>query len=290
MGNDTRIVLYAQSQDEAVDAAAAAYDRFEQLDAALSDYRPSSELMRLCDHAGGPAVHVSKDLFRVLQRSCEVARLSGGAFDPTVGPVVKLWRKARKTHVFPSATELQAARRVTGWRHVILDARKQTVRLTVAGMRLDMGGIAKGFADDEAQLVLRKHGITSALVEAGGDIVVSDPPPGRKGWDIEVANPAPGDKTKHLIVSNCAVSTSGDTEQYVEFGGVRYSHIVDPRTGLGLTDRIAVTVTARNGLTSDSLSTAVSVLGEKRGAALAKHYPGVSLYMRRLTASPAATR
>jgi thiamine biosynthesis lipoprotein len=128
--------------------------------------------------------------------------------------------------------------------------------------------------------VLKANGIQSALIEMGGDIVVSGPPPGKHGWEIEVAN-ATDPAHKLITLSDGAVSSSGDTEQFVEIAGKRYSHIVDPRTGLGLTDRIAVTVVAPKCTTSDGLSTAVSVLGAKRGRALAKSYSGVSIYVRR---------
>lgn len=146
-------------------------------------------------------------------------------------------------------------------------------------MLLDLGGIAKGYAGDEAQTILKKHGIQSALVEAGGDIVVSNSPPNEKGWRIEIEQPLKG-SDKYLVVSNCAVSTSGDTAQFVEIGGRYYSHIVDPKTGYGLSDHIAVTVVAPNGLTSDALSTAISVLGRRRGLRLVKQYLGVSASIR----------
>jgi thiamine biosynthesis lipoprotein len=144
-------------------------------------------------------------------------------------------------------------------------------------MRLDLGGIAKGYACDEAIRVLKKYGIGSAMVEMGGDIVVSGPPPGADGWMIDVPN---ADVTwRRRTLCNAAVSSSGDTEQYIEIDGRRYSHIVDPRTGVGLTDRIGVTVIARDGITSDGLSTAISVLGLTEGQSLAKTY-GVTAYIR----------
>src|SRR5262249_31769444 len=134
------------------------------------------------------------------------------------------------------------------------------------------GGIGKGYADDCAQQTLRRHGITRALVEAGGDIVVSGPPPGQGGWKIQVANATPAPAAPILLFADAPLSPSGDREQLVEIGGRRYSHIVEPRTGYALTDRIQVTIVARDGLTSDSLSTAVSVLGSEKGPALVKTY------------------
>jgi thiamine biosynthesis lipoprotein len=281
MGVDVRLVLYARNQATAVAAGAAAYRRFAQLDDVMSDYRADSELMRLCAKAGGPPIRVSADLFRVLERAQDMARRSDGAFDVTVGPAVALWRTARKTKQLPGPEELKRAMALVGWRKLKLNARNRTAQLLVPGMKLDLGGIGKGYAADCAQQVLRRHGITRALVEAGGDIVVSGPPPGQSGWRIEVPNASAHGTPPTLSFANAAISTSGDTAQYVEIGGVRYSHIVDPRTGMGLTSRIAVTVVGRNGTTTDSLSTAISVLGAERGMALARTFPGVAVYIRR---------
>ena len=141
--------------------------------------------------------------------------------------------------------------------------RDHTVLLKLPGMQLDLGGIAKGYAADEALATLRARGIKSALVAVGGDIAIGDAPPGQQGWRIGL-EPVGGE----LLLHNAAVSTSGDTEQFREIGGVRYSHIIDPKTGRGITSRIAVTVVARRGLEADPIATAISVLGEERGRAL----------------------
>ena len=272
MGVQVRIILYAPNEEAADRATAAAFRRFEELDQIMSDYRPSSELMRLCAKAGGPPVRVSEDLFRVLEKSIELSRLTDGGFDITVAPEVALWRRARQTHVLPSAEEIAAARDLVGWQHVLLDRAHRTVQLTKPGMKLDLGGIGKGYADDAAIAELKRQGIRSALVEAGGDIALGDAPPGTAGWRIEIPNAAHKGSPPELLLHNCGVSTSGDTEQFVEIGGKRYSHIVDPHTGIGLTNRIEVTVIAPNATTSDGLSTAISVIGEERGKLLAKHY------------------
>jgi len=274
------MVVYAPDEAAARRSCEAAFDRIAYLEDVMSDYRPTSELMRLSSRAGGVVVPVSNEMLFVLARSQELARRSGGAFDVTVGAVVKLWRKARKAGAMPPHDELEAARKLVGWRKVHIDVNAKKVRLDTPGMQLDLGGIAKGYACDEAIRVLKEHRISSALVEMGGDIVVSGPPPGKKGWEIDVAN-ATDPAKKQITLANGAVSSSGDTEQYVEIGGMRYSHIVDPRTGLGLTDMIAVTVVAPNGITSDGLSTAVSVLGERKGQELVRKYPGVAVYVRK---------
>ncbi len=280
MGVDVRLTVYAPDQPTAERACTAAFERFAELDTIMSDYRPDSELMRLCAKAGGPPVPVSHDLFIVLQRAQEVARKSDGAFDVTCGPVVALWRQARKTHVLPRPEEIAQALTKVGWRKMIVDSRHHTVRLLVPGMKLDLGGIGKGYADDCAQEALKQHGITRALVEAGGDMVVTDPPPGEKGWKIQVANAEKTSQPPVLLFANRAISTSGDTEQFVDIGGKRYSHILDPRTGQALTDRIQVTITAPNGLTSDSLSKVVSVLGQAKGEPIVHTYPNVGVFVR----------
>ena len=278
MGMTFRVVLYAPDEDSANAAASAAYARIKQLNAVMSDYDPQSELMQLCRTAGlGKPVHVSRDLLAVLSRSLALSKSSDGAFDVTVGPVVKLWRKARRTKQFPAPDELAAARALVGFRKLKIDEQKGDVELLQPGMLLDLGGIAVGYAVDEALAVLTARGITSTLVDGSGDIGVSDAPPGQAGWRIGIA-PLDADKepSRFLILKNAAVTTSGDAFQFVEFDGKRYSHIVDPQTGLGLVDHSSVTVIARNCTIADSYTKAVSVLGPSRGLKLIDETPGAA--------------
>lgn len=280
MGVDARLVVYAPSQAAAEDAGAAAFARIAALDSIMSDYQPRSELMRLCARAGGSPVRVSPELFLVLRRAQEVSRRSGGAFDVTAGPVIALWRQARKTGTLPDPAELQRAQKRVGWEKVRLDEKARTVRLAVPGMKLDLGGIAKGYAADEAQRVLKQHGIMSALVQLGGDIVVSGAPPGTEGWTVRVPNAGTDQGPADLHFSNCAISTSGDTVQFTVIGGRRYSHVVDPRTGQALTNRVQVTLIAPDGLTSDPLSTTFGVLGGEDHRKLLQAYPGTKVHVR----------
>jgi thiamine biosynthesis lipoprotein len=278
MGVQVRITVYASSQSVAERACAAAFERIAEIEQVMSDYRADSELMQLCAKAGGEPVRVSEDLFTVLKRAQELSRRTGGAFDVTVGPYVQLWRRARRGGAFPTEQELREARQRVGYEKLVLDEANRTVRLLVPGMRLDLGGIAKGYALDCALKVLQEHGIRHALLEAGGDIVAGLAPPATAGWRIEVANAAPERRWVYLALG--AISTSGDTEQYVEHEGKRYSHIVDPRTGLGVTTRVAATVIARDGITSDSLATALCVLGKEAGERLIRTVPGARAYVR----------
>ena len=270
MAAPVRIVLYAPDSETANAAAEAAFARIHQLNGILSDYDPKSELRRLCATAGqGKAVRVSEELWNVLLHADTLAKRSGGAFDVTIGPVVRLWRRARRGKRIPLPDVLSEHRKLLGHDLVRFDPRRRTVELLKPGMQLDLGGIAKGYAVDEALAVLGQHGVTRALVDAGGDIGLGDPPPDKPGWLIGIAPLEPdAPPRRHLWLSRVAVATSGDAWQYVEIDGRRYSHLVDPRTGMGLTDHSNVTVIAPDGIMADALASAVSVLGPEKGLKL----------------------
>jgi thiamine biosynthesis lipoprotein len=282
MGIDARIVVYAPDEAAAKKACEAAFNRIAKLDSIMSDYRKDSELMRLCDQAGGPPVWVSGDLYKVLAFGQKVSRDSRGAFDMSVGPLVGVWRAARRAKALPDPVTLSNARKLVGYRSIRLDPKNPAVRLTKKGMRLDLGGIAKGYAADEAQKVLRAHGVRSALVEMGGDIVVSDAPPGQKGWTISVPNAGSDKGPREMTFKNCAISTSGDTEQFFEAQGKRYSHVVDPRTGWALTNRVQATIVAPTGLEADPWSTALTVLAPRERAAFLRRIGNPEVYVREL--------
>ena len=279
MGTKFRIVLYAADQAKADAAAKAAFARVAELNRIMSDYLPDSELSRLCKKSAtepaGP-VKVSDELFHVLSRAREVSELSDGAFDVTVGPLVRLWRQARKDRLLPDEDARKAALKRVGYKHVELDPKAKTVSLKVPGMQIDLGGIAKGYAADEGLKVLGQHGITSALVAASGDIAVSAPPPGRPGWRIDIGALPGTTAQRQLLLKDMAVSTSGDQEQFVEIAGVRYSHVVDPRTGIGLTGRRSVTVVAPRGILADGLTKMASVLPPDQAMAAVEKVEGAA--------------
>ena len=276
MGMPFRITLYASDEAVAKAAADAAFDRIAVLNSTFSDYDSDSELSRLSRTAGqGKAVPVSRDLWLVIARAQALAERTDGAFDITVGPLVNVWRRARRKQELPPPELIVEMRARVGFKKVRLDPQARTVELLMPEMRLDCGAIAKGYAVDEALAVLRSRGIARALVSGSGDMAAGDAPPDAPGWKIEVAAlDVPGAPPAQIVhLENRAIATSGDIFQRVEIGGKRYSHIVDPRTGTGLTDHSLVTVLAPDCMTADSLATAVSVLGPERGLRLIEDTP-----------------
>ncbi|MCZ2341392.1 MAG: FAD:protein FMN transferase [Bacteroidales bacterium] len=282
MGTTFRIVLFSADAQKAETAAQAAFTRVRELDQILSDYHPTSELMRFCtanDSAPGKPQRISAELMQVLTEAQELARKSDGAFDVTIGPLSRMWRLIRRTQQLPKPEELRTAQAKVGWRNLVLDPTAKTAALKLSGMRLDLGGIAKGYAADAALQVLARHGFIRTLVAASGDIRVGDPPPGQDGWTVEIAPLGQGMPARFVKLKNAAVSTSGDLVQSVEIDGVRYSHVLDPKTGLGLTGFRSVTVIAPTATQSDGYSTAASLLPPQKALTLVESIPGAQLYM-----------
>jgi thiamine biosynthesis lipoprotein len=274
MAMPVRVILYSEDADQAEEAAELVFDRFEALNQILSDYDSDSEIRRACRTAGtGEWFAMSDDLWTILRQSREFTEKTGGAFDPTVGPVITLWRRSRRLRELPPPERLEKAAALVGNELWKLNADERSVEFSVDRMRLDLGGIAKGFAIDQACEILRQQGLECFLVDAGGDLRVGRAPPGETGWVVGIA-PLEKDAPPqcYLLVENAAVASSGDTWQYVEIEGVRYSHIVDPRTGMALTERRLVTVLASDATTADVLASAVSVLGARKGIAMVENW------------------
>jgi thiamine biosynthesis lipoprotein len=277
MGAPWTITVHAESRADGEAAIAAAFAEIARLERVLSDYDPASELSQLS--AAAPMAEplaVSDDLWRVLVAAAAFREVSGGGFDITVGPLTTLWRQSRRSGKLPRPDKLATAREAVGAGAVELRADRRAVRLPRPGTRLDPGGIGMGYAADRALGVLADRGIRSAMIDASGDVLVSGPPPGRAGWRIAVAPLRPGGAAEWLELSQAAVTTSGDAYQAVEIEGVRYSHIVDPRTGIGVAGPAAVTVIAPDATTADALATAASVLGHEAGPPLVATFPGCS--------------
>lgn len=274
MGMEVRLVLYAGESAQARSAAAAAFDRIRKLEDTMSDYRDESEVRRLVLRPG-EWVPVSPDLCAVLAEALALAERSDGAFDPTAGPLVTLWRQARRTGRLPSPESIGFARARVGWRLVELRPDRCTVRLSLSGMVLDLGGLAKGYILDRALETARANNVGRVLITAGGDIVAGEPPPGRAGWRIELDGASPEMRKRAATLANVALSTSGDGEQFAVINGVRYSHVVDPRTGWPLTNRRQSYVIARSGMVADGLATALTGADSMAVSRLLGFYPGV---------------
>lgn len=282
-GTEFRLILYASS-DSAAQLARRAVDReMDSLNVVMSDYLDGSEINRLSATAGsGQWVPVSPMLFGVLQQAMIVARKSGGLYDPTIGPLSQLWRRAVRRKIFPTKRDIRQTHRIVGYRHVDLDSASRSVRLRKRGMRLDVGGIGQGYAIDRGMQVLQELGIRSALLDMGGDILVSDPPPlpgpsgQEQGWRILTGS---GPDTTTLLLQHAGITTSGREHHYLEQNGKRYSHLLNPRTGLGLLHHATTTVLAPDGTRADALTKVFSVAGIKRSKRLIRRYPGVAVWI-----------
>lgn len=277
MGMRVDLTLYAPDSSAAHDAARAAFGEIARLEDVLSDYRPESEVSRLTDCPLEKPCLLSDELFAVLDTAIFVARITDGAFDPTVGSLVKLWREARRAGLVPDSQAVSNAMDCVGWDRVILERAAKTVAFRCPETTFDFGGIAKGYILDRAADAMAAQGVTRVLVEAGGDIVARDPPPSAGGWTVDFPFEHEMLRSFGGLVSNMAVSTSGDTEQFTVIDGTRYSHIVDPRTGNTSTGRQTVVVISASGMIADALATATSVMNENTSLELHEFFPNATI-------------
>jgi thiamine biosynthesis lipoprotein len=270
MGTEFRYVLFAPDRRRAEDAFDAARRRVLELDALLSDYDPGSELSRLGARSDGAErgvwVPVSPELFALLAEGRRIHAASAGAFDVTVGPYTRLWRRAGRQGALPEEARLAAAGHCVGSGLYELDPARSAVRLGAAGMRFDLGGIAKGFALDEALRELAARGVPRALVDGGGDVAAGAPPPGRSAWSVAIAgldsaDPRRDRAGRHVPLAHGALATSGDLERGFTLAGVRYSHLLDPRSGRALEGARLASVRAPTATAADAWATALAVLG-----------------------------
>ncbi|MGA2983690.1 MAG: FAD:protein FMN transferase [Terriglobia bacterium] len=284
MGTMFHIELYSADTAQASRAADAAFARAEELEQIMSDYRADSELMHLSREGATAPFPVSSDLYDVLAKSLWTSERSHGVFDVSVGPLVDLWRGARKTGRLPDPGEIMKAKALVDYRNIELDPSRHTVFLKRAGMKLDLGAIGKGYAADQMLAVLQSQGVQHAMVVAGGEVVVGEPPPGNSAWKvgIDTADVDAGSPPCSLMLHAAAVSTSGDEHQFLELNGHRYSHVINPATGWPLEGESSTTVLAEDSTTADALATAFSLMPVADGIRVAESLPGVSaLWVRR---------
>lgn len=268
MGTTFEIHLYAADRARADALFDAAFEEIERVEAALSNYRASSELSRINANAAAAPVVTDPEVFEFLERAFAFSRMSGGAFDMTVGRLMKAWGLFKGAGRYPSQAELKSALGQTGWRRVRLDPAARSVRFLARGLELDPGGIGKGYALDRVASLLREQGVMAALISSGSSSIYAvGAPPGKDGWTVRVPDPA--DRARSLstvVLKDRSLSTSGNYEKFFRLGGRLYCHIMDPRTGHPVRGMLQTTVVAASATDSDALSTALFVLGPRRAA------------------------
>lgn len=271
MGTAVRVELWHEDADAGRAAIAAVMDEMRRIDRLMSPFKPETELSRINREAARKPVAVSRELFDLIARSLEFSTLTDGAFDITFSSVGYLYdyRRARK----PSDAQIQRMLPAVNYRHVRLDPAKGTVRFARDGVRIDLGGIAKGYAVDTSIAILKQRGIRQALVSAGGDSrVIGDR--GGRPWHVGIRDPRRADASVAVLpLSDASISTSGDYERYFEADGVRYHHILNPKTGRSPSALRSVTIIGNGGTTTDALSTSVFVMGLDAGMKLVESLP-----------------
>lgn len=273
MGTAISVGLWSEEPAAGVAAIDAVMREMHRIDRAMSPHKADSELSRINRDAAFGPVSLSAEMSRLLQRAHDFAELSEGAFDITYAAVGQLYDYRER--VRPTEEALVRARAAVGYRQLALDMANRTVRFGRAGMRIDLGGFAKGHAVDNAAAILRERGIRHAIVSAGGDSRVIGDRRGRP-WVIGVRDPRrAGEMAAMLPLEDVSISTSGDYERYFDADGVRYHHVIDPSTGRSPSSVHSVTVLAEDGLTTEALSKAVFVLGVDKGMRLIESQPGV---------------
>ena len=269
MGMIARITLYARHAEEARQAAKGAFSEMADIDKALSHFNRRSEAMALGKVDAGSSHKVSRHLYQNLRVADEMTGLSEGLFDVTVAPLTRLWRESRRTGQLPQSSAVAEAKARVGWAGALSLISDGKVQINRADVQLDFGGLGKGYGADRAMAVLKEYDIKSALVELGGDIVVSDTPPEADGWRVSLQQ-----NGVHKIVSlkNTAISTTGDSEQYLDNDGVRYSHIITPWDGIALTKHRQISVVGESGQLSDALASSLAMMERSQGHDFAEKY------------------
>lgn len=277
MGTLAEVTAVAADQTTARAAVEAAYAAFEQVNSLMSDYRDDTEISRLNSLPAGESLVVSPETFFVLQRATEVSQASSGAFDITCRPLISLWKQAGENNRLPDPSAISDALATVGWTKLALDPPTRRVTKTVAGMQIDVGGIAKGYALDLAAQHMKAAGATNGLIDIGGDIVAVSTQANGAPWRIGVQHPFQSGLIIKLALTDCAVATSGNQQRFNVIEGRRYSHIVDPRTGRPVQQAPSVTVIAPDGITADAWATVFSVLSVEQGVKKAEELPDIEV-------------
>lgn len=261
---DLTVVAATEAEGNAyIDTAIAEITRIEKL---ISDWDPSSQTSEINRNAGIRPVKVDKELFDLIQRSIAISKLTDGAFDISYASMDKIWKFDGSMTVMPSPEEIQASVERVGYEKIILDLDSQTVFLSEKGMKIGFGAIGKGYAADKAKQLLMEKGVVAGIINASGDMNTWGKQPDGTDWMVAITNPMNKDNAFGILpLKQGAVVTSGDYEKFVEFDGIRYGHIINPKTGYPATGIISVTIFAASAELADALATAVFVLGTEVG-------------------------
>lgn len=256
MGTEFTVAVYGRDPKFLGETVEEVFEEIDRIDQQMSSYKPESELSQINRLAASQNVLVQPNLFALIETSLRFSEETGGAFDITVGPLMKAWGFSRGQGRVPSAADLSEVLKHVGYQHVKLDAVRRTLHFDVPGMELDLGGIAKGYAVDRAVSILRENGITDALVSSGmSSIYALGAPPGERGWKITLRDPFDQQKAADVIyLKNFSMSTSGSYNRFFKLGGKTYSHIMNPHSGMPVENMLSTTVFAASSTTSDALS------------------------------------
>jgi FAD:protein FMN transferase len=272
MGTAYVVVAYGDGAEKVQAAIEASFEEVRRVDRLLSNYRPGSELSKLNRYAADRPVPVSEELFRLLEQCQEYSRQSGGAFDISVGRLMRVWGFYKGAGRLPEKIEVSEALRKVGYQHIELDPKARTVRFARRGLELDPGGIGKGYAVDRMVEILKRNGIHSAMISAGGSSMYAlGVPPGERGWRIKIKDPKqPGTVIQELWLKDESMSTSGTYEKFFEVDGKVYAHIMDPRTGFPAEGALAVSIVAPLTIDSEAWTKPVFIEGRQWAA---RHLP-----------------
>ena len=281
MGTFGRVIAVAKNPGTAEKCIERAFEQLDSVEKLMSYHRDDSQIAEINHNAYKNPVRVSKPVFEVLQKAIEFSKVSGGAFDVTVGPLVDLWQRAGEANSVPTDAELEQARSEVGYEKLILDVNEMSVQFAVEGMKVDLGGIAKGYAIDRAVEAMQASGAIGGMVDVGGDIRCFGAPRGKECWLIGLEDPEKATEdfgagnTPLLVLklTDAAVTTSGDYQRYALIGGKKHSHIINTKTGDSSDKLTSVTIISKNATDADALATAVSVMGTEKGLALIETIP-----------------
>ena len=283
MGSDFRLIFYASNDSIAEAAVHESWNEVRRLNQIFSDYSMDSEISLLSQESlPHEWLPVSDDLFIVLKQAGQISRQSNGLFDVTMGPLTKLWRAIRQAPEpkLPSDSVVQKLNQRVGYGSVHLKEPNQ-IQLTRSNIEFDFGGIAKGYAAERILYLLSTYGIERAMINAGGDVTVGDPPPGRTHWEVVVpwiGKEGTSDVQKFKL-KNVTIATSGSVHRSILIDGERYSHIIDPRTGIGSKKQIQATVISSAGMLADAYATVLTILNPREGICMIESLPNLEAFI-----------